>query len=599
MAEKSKQQLRRQDERSDDDSDLSKPAGMSFANRWVIFLMLISIGGLSAIQEPMGWSWLGWVVLVPWVLGAVTVRRLRWGVLIIYGAGLLYFLSNLYWLVGVTVPGYLALGFYLAWYFPLCAVVLRWVYRRTRWPFALVLPVVWVGQEYLRATLMTGFPWLFLGHSQHENYKLIQVCDLVGVYGVTFLLAAMNGVVCDLLLRPIRRMSRDRSRWGVGVIGLVAMVLLLLVVSFYGRWRLKQGERTMTPGPIVTVVQDVVPQYVRGAKIDMEEIFARHLELTEAALAAEARPDLVVWPETMTAPLNREYLRLPVVNESVETARYQDTMLRLLTVRSAVDILVGTPTVMYEQRGDAYYQVSRRNSAVLYERGGDAWQSYSKMHLVPFGEVVPFRQSWPWLYGVLNNLTPYDYEYSLDTGTEATVFNFADSQQHNWRFAVAICYEDVMPQVVRQLAGVEDGAKRVDFLLNISNDGWFVREAGKGPVATTELLQHMVICQFRAIENRVGIARSVNTGISCFIRPDGMVQQAGMAGDLPGDPRQRQVVAGFLTDRIMCDSRVTVYSRIGDSFAMLCTGLLGVIALTGMVDGWRQRKQRQKSSAQD
>ena len=136
-----------------------------------------------------------------------TVCRTHQGrlALVNFLAGFLYFLGNLYWLVWVTVPGWLAASFYLAWYYVLCGFLLRGIYLQRRWPFTLVLPLVWVGQEYLRSIVMTGFPWFFLGHSQHENLRLIQICDIFGVYGVTFLVALINGLLCDLLLRPLRQ----------------------------------------------------------------------------------------------------------------------------------------------------------------------------------------------------------------------------------------------------------------------------------------------------------------------------------------------------------------------------------------------------------
>ena len=194
---------------------------------------------------------------------------------------------------------------------------------------------------------------------------------------------------------------------------------------------------------------------------------------------------------------------------------------------------------------------------------------------------MPFKKSWPWLHELLNSLTPYDYDYTLDAGDEATVFEFPTADGNEAKFAVAICYEDVMPQVPRRLVAVEGGAKRVDFLLNISNDGWFVyggRDGGRVK-SSSELIQHLVICKFRAVENRIGIARAVNCGISGFIKPDGSVQQGSLVGTLPDDPRDRQVVPGFLTDHVYLDSRTTIYSRIGDAFAIICTILTAGLLL--------------------
>jgi len=552
---------------------------------------------LTAIQEPIGWSWLAWVSLVGWVVAYVGVRRGGHGAAVCYAMGFVYFLGNLYWLVWVTPAGWIGLCFYLAWYFVLCGYILRRVYLTRRWPFTLVLPVVWVGQEYLRATLMTGFPWLFLGHSQHANARLIQICDVFGVYGVTFLVAMVNGLICDLLLRPLRQKqgSQGRKAFSSGTLVLLT-VCCVAGAMLYGRSRLNQGQKTITKGATVAVIQEVIPQYVKEAGESNEEIFMRHLKLSEQALAAVESVDLIVWPETMVPGfLNSEFINYPPeelaeIGQKIQAeVRSYDRRLRWLAAKGSA-VLVGAAGIGFDEPGcELHY-----NSAFLYLSGGERYREhYDKMHLVPFGEVVPFRKSWPWLYRQLNRLTPYDYEYSLEAGVRPSVFEFTGGDGVQSRFGVAICYEDVTPWVPRRLACMEEDRKRVDFLLNISNDGWFVR-GGKGePVkSSTELIQHLVICKFRAVENRVGIARAVNTGISAFVRPDGYVEYGALSGTLPEDPANRQGVSGYLIDNVYYDSRVTTYSRIGDSFAICCTVVMVLLVLTVLVSG---RQSLQKS----
>ena len=546
-------------------------------------LMALTMLALTVIQEPIGWGWVAWVALVPWVVamtrGGAGVRM--W--VLHYLLGLVYYLGNLYWLMGVTPLGYGGLCFYMGWHFLLSGLIVRRVCGGRGWSYTLVLPVVWVGQEYLRAIIFTGFPWLFLGHSQHDNLSLLQFCDVAGTYGLTFLIAMVNGLICDLLLRPLRQAPRA----GVMRLGSKRAVLLtaccVVAVVGYGRWRLVQGEKTIEAGPTVAVVQEAIPQYVKEEGESSAAIFDKHVALSEEALGAEVRPGLIVWPETVVLwPINEEFLWVPLAQgqESQLEARARDGQLRELAKNDAA-VLAGFGALEFTEDGRQF----RYNSAMLYLPDGSKFhQRYDKMHLVPFGEVVPFRESWPWLYRVLNSLTPYDYEYTLDAGKEATVFEY-EEQGRRWRFAVAICYEDAMPAVVRRLAAVEEGGKRVDFVLNISNDGWFVRggKEGKAIVASTELVQHLVLCKFRAVENRVGMARAVNTGISGFIRPDGRVQEGGLAGTLADDPRGREVQVGFLTDTVYVDSRVTMYSRGGDWFAIVCAGLSGGLLLLGIV----------------
>ena len=573
-------------------------------------LTMLTVVLLSTIQEPRGWQFCGWVALAPWVIAAVRARPGSRMALISYLGGLIYFLYNLSWLAPVTLAGYIALCFYLGWYFPLCGFIFRRVYQHRNWPFTLVLPVVWVAQEYLRALLLTGFPWLFLGHSQHESVRLMQICDVFGVYGLTFLIAMVNGLFCDLLVRPLVRGpdSRQGPQWDAVMSVLITLCFILAAVA-YGQIRLKQGYNTISEGETIAVVQEVIPQYVKESGQSNAEIFQKHLAHTEAALAAEIKPELIVWPETMVPIwLNQEFLEL---NETElldltrtilkgvsnydeitdkefteygemfrkESQLYHD-LLSQLALRG-VNILIGAPSLSKP----GAETLLKYNSAFLYLSSGERFpQRYDKMHLVPFGEVVPFRKSWPGLYRMLNLLTPYDHEYSLDAGTEPTVFKFQGKEGKTWRFAVAICYEDVMPQVPRRLAAVENGKKRIDFLLNISNDGWFVESDEQGNlVPSAELIQHLVICKFRAVENRIGIVRSVNTGISAFIKPDGIVQEKPWAGTLSSAYRQRQVVPGFLTDHVFLDSRISPYSIIGDSFAQVCLALSLIILFRGIL----------------
>jgi len=581
------------------------PWVMSLPLRW--FLMALGLFLLSLAFEPFGWDYLAWLALVPWTLAILAPHRPGLTFLGVWLLGLAFYLANLYWLAPVTPAGYATLCFYLAWHFVLSGLIIRTLWYRHAWPLTWVLPVVWVAQEYLRALLLTGFPWFFLAHTQHRHLALIQVSDLVGAYGVSFLVAWVNGFLCDLLLRWRPRRQSARVWLTFLMWRLVPTVLLLGGSLGYGRYRLSQP---LQPGPILTVIQDAIPQYVKEYAAADRTIFTRHENLTRQALAATVKPDLVVWPETMVpAPLNTEFLNLRVSGYDLQTfkpwvrARYFDRRLRNLTrlgpapldltrldpalpgspraatdsAPSGVALLVGAPSVEMAVYDGELRPARRANSALLYLPGGRRFpERYDKMHLVPFGEVVPFKKSWPWLYRLLNRLTPYDYEYSLDAGENPTVFRFPDRRGRRWRFAVAICYEDVMPQVPRRLA-VAGGAKRIDFLLNISNDGWFVSGKLDADIKpTSELIQHLVICRFRAVENRLGIARAVNTGVSAFIQPDGRLQGPGLAGTLDPDPGRRPGRVGFLTDRIYLDERVTLYSRIGDVFAFVCT----LLALT-------------------
>ena len=165
------------------------------------------------------------------------------------------------------------------------------------------------------------------------------------------------------------------------------------------------------------------------------------------------------------------------------------------------------------------------NSAYLYKKDGTQYEKrYDKIHLVLFGEVLPFRKSFPLLFKLLMKFNPYGFDHSLDAGKEYTVFEMTDKQGKDYKFAVLICYEATIPAIARRFALDERGQKNIDWLINISNDGWFVRFKDGKAMPSTELPQHAAVCVFRAVENRLAVVRSVNTGISCIIDSLGRIK---------------------------------------------------------------------------
>lgn len=217
------------------------------------------------------------------------------------------------------------------------------------------------------------------------------------------------------------------------------------------------------------------------------------------------------------------------------------------------------------------------------------------MHLVLFGEVLPFRKSCPFLFNLLMKFNPYGYDHSLDPGTEYTVFEMAGPHNNStsaldsrpYKFSVIICYEATIPDIVRRFALDKQGRKQIDWLINISNDGWFVGFRDKKVSPSTELAQHMAICVFRAVENRLSIVRSVNTGISCIIDTLGHVKNGSLAGTLPDRSIDRQGMAGWFVDKVPIDKRTTFFSKYGqwlDFCCALCLLLLIIIpVLTSII----------------
>ena len=581
----------------------SKPQKKQSSLKSAVIVNMITMILLCCSQEPASWSTLSWFALVPWLISSVRIGGYITSALTSWLCGSVYFLVSLYWLMNVTAPGTIALSIYLGLYFVLCGFILRRVYVATRWSFTFVLPVIWVGQEYLRATVMTGFPWLFLSHTLHENTDIIQIADITGAYGVTFLAAMVNGFIADVLLRS--QVAIEQGTGKTRNLFKVRLFVLILTLSFahlYGMYRVSQSQETMTAGPVVAVVQDTIPQDNKESGACLEDILLSHMELTREVFKNEIKPDLVVWPETMVLyNLNDEYLKLAdhsdmfvpeFAQEIADTINF-DKKLSTLAADNNSALLIGFPSSFLEMDIDNYHLKNngKANSAIMYNADGSRFAGrYDKMHRVPFGEYLPFKESIPWLNKWLINLTPYGYDYSINAGAKPVLFSFKGSDDKEYKFTVAICYEDVVPQVARKLANWQD----TDFMLNISNDGWFVDDSSGEIKPTSELAQHMSICRYRAIENRIGIARSVNCGISGMIKPDGSYQVES-AGTLTAENvKARRCERGYLTDTIWLDSRTTIYSKTGDAFAVACTIIMGLIFIITL----KRKKQTSKKLSQ-
>ena len=514
---------------------------------------------LPLLFPPFYCFFLAPVALVPlaWVI-LERPMKLRYAAAY-YLFGFAFFLPNLFWIAPVTFWGYIALGLYLALYLPLFA----WAFHRLvisfRMPATFALPLAWTAVEYARSTFVEGgFPWFMLGNSLAPAPLLIQTADLFGVWTLTFLICMTNGALLDLL-----RLPRTRGKLVSPTLAklLTTTAATLLLALAYGLFRLHQS--TTTPGPRIAVIQENLPQSLKEDPAKGEENFQKHVHLSQLAAASNPKPDLIVWPETMVpTEINPEILHLndafltDAGREVVQKSRRYDNQLRILATALNTPLLVGSPGYI---PNDSPAGGLRQNLTLLYlPTTGQTPTIYSKIHLVPFGEYIPFKTV-PGLGSLVRYFTPIDFDYSLAPGKEWTRFNLQTPDSKNYTFCTPICFEDTMPEPARRMS-LQNGQK-TDFLLNVSNDGWFY---------FVELDQHLEACQLRAVENRIPIARSVNTGDSGFIDSNGRILK------LVTDPNTGSSIGaiGFATATLPLDSRITLFTRIGDLLPILC----GVIA---------------------
>jgi apolipoprotein N-acyltransferase len=432
----------------------------------VIAAYAASVGLLAAAFPPSAMTW--WTVLialVPWSIATCATRRAWLAHWLSFLAGWGFSLLALRWLFPVTGLGFIALCFYLAIYWVLAGWAIRTA-KRYHVPIFVSLPVVWVACEYLRAIVMTGFPWLFLSHALFKQLLWIQVSDLFGAYGVSFLVAMVNGCVAAACLHYLpQRNLRTGGR--TLILGALATAMLLLATASYGVWRLGESAaiKAASPGPRIAVIQENFPLRSAGPYVHPYIVFAKYMVL--AMEAAQQQPDLIVFPETSwNASQNVGFIGLkggPLVEGrwafTWGFSRRADEACRALAIGNyqpikgvfaffeqdlrnwnsprashsdippirrdsgpSAMLVVGTAAV--EPSGDPIRPYHRFNSAVVYDRNGVQRQErYDKNHLVPFGEYVPFRgTSLHWLYVWLNSLSPFSQggqiEYSLMPGRD-------------------------------------------------------------------------------------------------------------------------------------------------------------------------------------
>lgn len=532
----------------------------------ILLLTALALLLSSLSFPPVGAWWLGYVCLAPWLVCVCTALPSRRVYAASYLLGVAFYAANVSWLYAVTPPGYVALCLWFALSFVFPAWAVRHMFRRYSAPVALTFPLAWIAFEYLRGLTLAGFPWLYLGHTQYRNVTLIQVSDLVGVHGVSFFVAMVNGWLTDLLIQPILISSRGRSLRATRLaLGTALTALIAAFMLTYGVIRLSETESATRPGPSIAVIQQDFPATVSRESVDQADPFMMLRGYVALARRAAARsPDLIVMPETAwVAELNREFLDASTDDlEAIRQRRYpkwtiqdlerQRKVLRetsdaihALAAETGATVVIGAHATEWREK-EIPPRVERFNSAYVFPPNATRYSGrYDKMHLVLFGEFVPFRYSGLHsVYEWLNSLTPWGaegIEYSLGFGEQARRFQAAAPSQggRTYRFSTPICYEDVVTGVIRRFVG--GGAeKQIDFLLNLSNDGWFHH--------SSELEQHLAACVFRAVEYRVPVARSVNTGISAFVDSSGQIHHRVRAtrDDAASFDRMRQALEELL-----------------------------------------------------
>ena len=258
---------------------------------------------LYASFHPLNLPVLAWVALVPLIIFIIRERKGWRAFLVSYLVGYIYFATSFYWLRYTVPVGPFLIPIYLALYFAVFALAVRFVVIGRRLPLVVVVPLVWTLLEFVRSFLLTGLPYFYLAHTQYSFFTLIQIADVTGIYGVSFIVAFANGLIAHaIMLSSEVEMAKVKSNVQLRV-GVVALAIMLAVSIVYGFLRLNSLD--IKDGPEIAIVQANIPQELkrfaarRGSEevqMELDEIYQKHLVLTEKVTG---KPDLVVWSETM------------------------------------------------------------------------------------------------------------------------------------------------------------------------------------------------------------------------------------------------------------------------------------------------------------
>lgn len=471
------------------------------------------------------------VALVP-LFQLCSIERGRNRFLLGFLCGFLHFLLQLYWIVIVlgrygglpwyfSFPACIGLAMYMASYWG-CFIALAGAVRK-RWDgafFLWFLPLLWVGLDWLRSFLFSGFPWMDLGYGLWQVPQLLQTADIGGHYLLTFFVILVNGYISQLLYFS----GRERLIQG-------GILLLLCVVGLgYSHLRSVQLEEQLSTSETVAVgvVQGNIDQGEKWSPDRQRQTLDIYLQQTDGLLRQGVQPQLTVWPETA---LPFYPARSPLFSDLIHFVRENDTT-----------ILTGSPWFIIKDEMKA--EIDFYNSSFLLDSSGAVGDMYFKSHLVPWGEYVPLKKFLPFIAPLVEaagDFTPGTVVQPLRVGSI--------------RSGVLICFESIFPDIARKW--VTAGA---NILINLTNDAWYGRSSAP--------YQSMSMSVLRAVETRRSLVRSANTGISGFVDPLGRVKQSSTL-----------FVDWAATEEVELVETFSLYVRFGFLLAPLCLVLSGILFL--------------------
>lgn len=515
-------------------------------SRWFLPAAALSSALLLFCAMPgyIGWWWLLFVALVPLLYAALYLSPLRSGCMGML-AGFVYNLLTLHWIVVVlgrygglppwlSVPALVLLSLYMGMYLALFCFLLSWLagrsWQKERSVASLVwsAPVLWVGFDYLRSIVFTGFPWLDLGYGLYSKPLLIQAADLGGHYLLSFALVLANGLIVSIIDR-----QRSAVHWNIRFERRILLMACCFLVFVFGysmvRYRIMPSLYRNTLLAKVAIIQGNISQDQKWSPENKQKTVAVYEDLTRQAIG-ERTTELVVWPETA----------LPFYPQQDKLSERVDKLVRTENVY----LLTGAPWFTVDS-GGGKKEIQYLNSALLLDQNGVIRGTNAKQHLVPFGEYVPLRHVLPFLAPLVENVGDFT------AGTSSTPLSLGKYLQ----LGVLICFESIFPEIAR-----DEVASGANLLVNLTNDAWYGR--------TSAPHQSLAMSVFRAVETKRSLVRAANTGVSVLVDPAGNILK-----------KTDLFRAGFLTGHIPVLEKGTVFVRSGYRFGAVCLAFVPVLIL--------------------
>jgi apolipoprotein N-acyltransferase len=503
--------------------------------------------------------------------------------------------------IGSSALGFYPLVVYLSIY-PGAFVLLtsRTLDRLQRAPLWLIVPVIWVGLEYVRGEIVwNGYAWYLVGQPLIDMGLAHRYIPLVGMYGVSAWVALVTGWFFDVS-RWWRSESPDPKHGAPGtrhIGGLLGLgILLAFTIPGVGSFK---GARTLRVG----IVQTNLTQEIKGAWPMEQRLrdFKRFEDLTLRAAEStsdDGRPvDLIVWPETMfpgfwlNADAIQKERNAGLTAGGVVTTEFYDR-LKALQGFIGIPIIVGAVAaegvaIDIDPDGRVKIDTQREyNSAFVIMNGAVQSERYDKVHLTPFGEVMPYIGAWPWLQQRLLALGAKGMTFGLSAGDHADPLTIAMDDEQSLVVATPICFEATVSDVCRSMTHSGD-VRRADLIAALTNDGWFHWHDGAR-------LNHLLMARWRCAELGVPMARAANTGISALIDAFGQIVAAGP--DWPPDsPASRSdgILVGDLV--LPKGDQSAFFSRTGPLAGRICGFGLGAALVIAF--GPRRKPKNEQAPA--